>query len=607
MKRATRTFLLAVSAALATAAAAAPNPFVRVEGTGFAVDGKPYRYVGANFWYGLNLASRGSGGDRARLSRELDRMAALGVKNLRVMAASEGPDTEPDRMKPALQTSPGVYNPDVLDGLDYLIAQMGRRDMHAVMVLNNMWWWSGGMAQYENWFGGGPIPYAGAEHSWDEFQAYSVKFYSNPRAIEAYRNHIRFLINRKNPYTGRLYRDEPAIMSWELANEPAGVNAVAAFQVWLRTSAAFIKSLDTNHLVTTGCVGGQDSGSGNESVDFARDNRDPNIDYATAHIWPENFGWYDSKRPTETYPGALTKSMAAIDDYADKARKLRKPMVLEEFGLPRDAKAFGPDASTHMRDDYYGKVFLKLLGMGSPAAGVNFWAWSGEGRPPQPGGRWRPGDPWTGDPPFEPQGLYSIYDSDQGTLKVVGDFARRFSGQTAATPLAATSKVEREAPGRFILALAAMSRTFKTPTDLSPEQERGRQALAAVDWIRPERLMPGTFAPWAASVAPDFLRRVAAAHNDADLLRLHASLFGAYPAAARKVEQDFSARLAALAADTGTAGSSERAAELENELKRYEIYGDGVARLLIEARRIRQEILFNKAQSMAAGFLTHTP
>jgi mannan endo-1,4-beta-mannosidase len=600
MNRATRAALTAVLTGLAAAAAAAPNPFVRVQGTDFVVDGKPYRYVGANFWYGLNLASRGSGGDRARLNRELDRLAALGVKNLRVMASSEGPDSEPDRMKPALQTSPGVYNPDVLDGLDYLIAQMSRRDMRAVMILNNMWWWSGGMAQYQNWFGGGPIPYAGAAHGWDEFQSYSARFYSNPRAIEAYRNHIRFLIERKNPYTGRLYRDEPAIMSWELANEPRGVDAVAAFQVWLRASAAFIKSLDPNHLVSTGCEGGQAS-PGNDSLDFARDSQDPNIDYATAHIWPQNFGWYDPLRAAETYPGALAKSTAALDDYAQKARRLGKPMVLEEFGLPRDAKAFGPAASTRMRDDYYGKIFLKLLQTRSPVAGVNFWAWSGEGRPPQPGGRWSPGDPWTGDPPFEPQGLYSVFDSDGSTLKVIGDFAQRFSGATAPQPGGSMSIAETESIGKFILALAAMSRTFKTPTGLPSEQERGRQALAALDWNHPETIMPDTFGPWAASAAPDFLTRVAAAHNDSDLLRLHPSLFGAYSAAARTVELDFSARLAPLAADTGTTGSSEKAAELENELKRYELYGDGIARLLIEARRIRQEILFKKAQSMANG------
>ena len=100
------------------AAVFAQSPFIRVEGTHFVKNGKPYYYLGTNFWYGLNLGSRGQGGDRDRLIRELDRLQGLGVTNLRVMAASEGPDTEPWRMAPALQSGPGEYNADVLDGLD---------------------------------------------------------------------------------------------------------------------------------------------------------------------------------------------------------------------------------------------------------------------------------------------------------------------------------------------------------------------------------------------------------------------------------------------------------------------------------------------------------
>jgi len=54
--------------------------------------------------------------------------------------------------------SPGVYDQSVLDGLDYLIAQMGKRGMKAVLVLNNFWQWSGGMGQYVSWQEKTPIP-----------------------------------------------------------------------------------------------------------------------------------------------------------------------------------------------------------------------------------------------------------------------------------------------------------------------------------------------------------------------------------------------------------------------------------------------------------------
>ena len=69
------------------------SPFVRAEGTKLWRFGEPYRFVGANLWQAMHLgADADAGGDRARLVRELDRLQALGVANLRVMAASEGPD-----------------------------------------------------------------------------------------------------------------------------------------------------------------------------------------------------------------------------------------------------------------------------------------------------------------------------------------------------------------------------------------------------------------------------------------------------------------------------------------------------------------------------------
>ena len=37
------------------------NPFVTVENGHFVKDGKPYYYVGTNFWYGAILGSEGQG------------------------------------------------------------------------------------------------------------------------------------------------------------------------------------------------------------------------------------------------------------------------------------------------------------------------------------------------------------------------------------------------------------------------------------------------------------------------------------------------------------------------------------------------------------------
>ena len=387
---------------------APPSNFVTASNDKFMLDGHPYYFVGANFWQGMNLGVDGSSGDRSRLVEELDRLRSMGVTNLRVMASSEGPNTEPYRMVPALMTSPGVYDEKVLDGLDFFITEMGKRGMKAVMVLNNYWQWSGGMAQYVSWHEGTPIPYPG---DWSVFMAYSAKFYDCLECQAWYRDHIKMIINHTNPYSKLKYRDDPTIFAWELANEPRRYP-----YSWIDETAAFIKSLDPNHLVTTGSEGTPPG----ENQDFQRTHDGPNIDYATIHIWPQNWGWYDPKNPT-TYDQAEQNALEYIRRHVFDMAVLNKPLVLEEFGLARDWEPvhdiYNPQSSTTYRDRFY-KAMLNevhsLILKGGPIGGDNFWAW---------GGQARPGDDWLGDPPHETPGWYSVYNKDESTIDLISSHA----------------------------------------------------------------------------------------------------------------------------------------------------------------------------------------
>ncbi len=82
--------------------------FVQTDGTMLELSGQRYLDAGVNYWYGTNLASAGVGGDRERPCRELHALRSLGVTNLRIMVGSEGPDSEPWRIVPSLQTAPGM-------------------------------------------------------------------------------------------------------------------------------------------------------------------------------------------------------------------------------------------------------------------------------------------------------------------------------------------------------------------------------------------------------------------------------------------------------------------------------------------------------------------
>jgi mannan endo-1,4-beta-mannosidase len=226
-----------------------------------------------------------------------------------------------------------------------------------------------------------------------------------------YRNHIAMLTDHTNPYTSLKYRDDSTIFSWELANEPRRYP-----NQWIDDTAAYIKSLDPNHLITTGSEGTPPG----ERQDFIETHNGPNIDYTTIHIWPQNWGWYDPTNPT-SYESAELQATMYFQNHARYTASLGKPLVLEEFGLARDWKSlhdiYNWNSPTTYRDRFYTamyKLVYTSMSTGGAAAGDNFWAFAGKARP---------GYPWVGDPPHETPGWYSVYDIDESTLAIIAAHA----------------------------------------------------------------------------------------------------------------------------------------------------------------------------------------
>lgn len=408
------------------------SDFVRVKGTSFVLNNEIYSYIGTNFWYGMNLASLSPGGNRKRLILELDILHALGILNLRIMAGSEGPDSSPWRILPAVQTSPGVYNTELLEGLDFLLTEMGKRGMKAVLCLTNFWEWTGGLAQYLLWHGAGPIPYPNIRKEWHTFQQYTARFFSETESKRCLNSYIHFLISRVNSCTGIPYRDDPVIMSWQLCNEPRGMNNESAFNRWIDDTSAFIKNLDPNHLISTGTEGSPPFR--HAGVDFIKNNSFSCIDYTTAHLWVQNWNIYKPGKHKETFNHSVKFAIDYIDEHIKKSEMLNKPFVLEEFGFPRDFAAFSPGSTTINRDKFYDAIFEKIASDkygNRTGRGVNFWAWSGTGRPSEPyGSFWNKGCELLGDPPHEPQGWYGVYNTDT-TTGIIRNYSSRFSKITA--------------------------------------------------------------------------------------------------------------------------------------------------------------------------------
>ena len=116
-----------------------------------------------------------------------------------------------------------------------------------------------------------------------------------------------------------------------------------------------------------------------------------------------------------------------MTDHMEVARQLNKPIVLEEFGLPRDHHRFDPDDTTTARDKYFGTAFSiveKSAQAGEVLAGSNFWAFAGLGRHHGDDPFWKIGDDLMGDPPQEEQGLNSVYNTD-ATMGLIKEHANK--------------------------------------------------------------------------------------------------------------------------------------------------------------------------------------
>lgn len=410
------------------------DKFIKVNSSHFEFNGKPYYFIGTNFWYGCYLGSSGKVGNQERLIRELDRLKEIGITNLRILAASESSYIKKS-LTPVIQVEPEIYNEELLDGLDFLIYEMSKREMHAVVILTNYWEWSGGFAAYNYWtkFGEAIDPYDSSQ-AWDKFMDYTSSFYQNEKGNLLFKKYLEKVINRKNKYTERYYYEEPTIMAWQLANEPrpgSGEQSIANqkfYYDWINETAKYIKSLDQNHLVSTGSEGV----IGNLQIDsiYIKAHQSNYIDYLTFHLWAKNWNWYDAKNPEETFPIAVKNAMEYFNHHLILARKIGKPIIMEEFGLGRDGESYDINSSTNYRDKYFNLILSALydsIKAGAPIAGVNFWAWAGEGRNKNADYIWKNGDDFTGDPPHEPQGLNSIFDVDKTTIQIIKDNISRIN------------------------------------------------------------------------------------------------------------------------------------------------------------------------------------
>jgi mannan endo-1,4-beta-mannosidase len=178
---------------------------------------------------------------------------------------------------------PGKFNEDAFKALDKVLQVANEVGVRVIIPFVDNWRWWGGVGEYA---------------------AFRKKergdFWTDPELIADFKKTVEFIVDRKNTFTGVQYKDDKAIMAWETGNE-----LFAPFS-WTKEIAAYVKSLDKNHLLIEGTSAREIS---MEAL------QDSNLDILSTHHY------YDPKAAV----GFIVKNQ-------EMARG-KKPYIVGEFGF----------------------------------------------------------------------------------------------------------------------------------------------------------------------------------------------------------------------------------------------------------------------------------
>ncbi|MFY9726437.1 MAG: cellulase family glycosylhydrolase [Bryobacteraceae bacterium] len=292
-----------------------------------------------------------------------------------------------------------VYNDSAINGLDNVdlaVNEANALGIKLIMTLTNNWTDFGGMDTYVKW--------RGLQNHDD--------FYTDPTIFQWYESWVSHVLTHKNTVQGPsynvAYKDDPTIMAWELANEPecggsgppngygtSGNCNTQTIVTWITNASAYVKSIDSNHLVAVGDEGYFCSPScASNGVDSYNFSNVKQIDLVGLHLYPDS--WGESIAWTEDY----------INQHLQEAQELGKPLYMGEFGL------MSGNAKEFIYNDWTNRIFS---GGGS---GAMFW------------------DVLPGTPTPANAEAASTFDEEAGSpvLWLMDDFAQLMAGSTQQLP-----------------------------------------------------------------------------------------------------------------------------------------------------------------------------
>lgn len=309
--------------------------FVKPNGTEFSVDGSSFYFAGTNNYY-LPYAPD------YMVDDVFSKAKSMGLKVMRTWGFIDGKSSCDIVLQPSL----GVYDENGFKKFDSVVKKAQDAGMKLVIPFINNWDDFGGMNKYVEWTGAG-------SHD---------NFFTNEACKTAYKNYVNHFLNRTNSITGVKYKDDPTIMTWELANEPrcgADTTGTTLYN-WVKEMSEYIKSIDSNHMVAIGDEGffnrkgsSDYDYNGGAGVDWEKLATIPSIDYGTYHLYPDGWG------------RSVDWGTQWIKDHIDAAKVANKPAVLEEYGIKSNQESvYKTWNDTVLNNGGAGTMFWTLTGVG---------------------------------------------------------------------------------------------------------------------------------------------------------------------------------------------------------------------------------------------------
>lgn len=258
--------------------------FVTRNGQQLLLNGRPFHFVGVNRYNLLTIDTPyrgcGEGWSQQNLDAYFAEMQSLHITTIRFWAFQSF-----------------TANGTDFSRLDYLVSLAQKYNILLIPVLENQWpSCTPSDYKYNTWYQSGYLsPYG----------AYQL----------SYKDYLHLIITR--------YKNNPYILIWQLMNEAESIDTnnisdPQALYNFARDMSVYIKSIDTNHLVSLGTIG--EGQPGTESTNYRNLYSISTIDILEVH---------DYLQETTSLPKFISQHIA-------DAKALNKPIFVGEAGIQKD-------------------------------------------------------------------------------------------------------------------------------------------------------------------------------------------------------------------------------------------------------------------------------